>query len=120
MDVVLRGDAVNELLRMELLRMDGGSDERAHERLHNLVTAQFHVEHRLGVVNLLIGCAHTALISLPLWLRDMLDKAPLKSTVEDFFLVLDEGLHTRMLKLAHGTRPEIHHLLILIRHPVLL
>ena len=42
-DVVLAAESSDQLLRMKSLRRDGRPDECVHQRLHNLVTAEFHV-----------------------------------------------------------------------------
>ena len=45
-DVVLTAEALAQLLRVELARLGGSLDERIHQRLHNLITRQLHVERR--------------------------------------------------------------------------
>lgn len=96
------------------------TDERAHERLHDLVTTQLHVKHRLGVVNLLIRHFGTRTVSLALRFGDVVYQTTLKRTVENLLLMVYKRLDALMLQLTDCTNPEIHDLLVFIGHFLIL
>ena len=100
---------------MELLRADGSFDERLEQRLHNLITREFHVEHRLRVVYTLTAHRRAMSVSVACGRRNMVNERTLERAVQYVFLRLHEGVGALVLQSAYGAGTHIHHLLIVVR-----
>ena len=112
--LILAAEAADDLLGVEAVGIDGGVDQRLHQRLHELIATQLHIQHGLALIDLLVGEPGAAAVGLAhRWLY-VVDQTALKRAVENLPLVADEGLHTLMLQLVHGTSPHINHLLVLV------
>ena len=118
--VILAAEAADELFRVVVVGTAGGVDERLHERLHDLVTAQLHVEHRLTVVYLPHAQLLTAAVGIAHLRRYVVDEATLERAVQNLLFVVAERLGTLVLQLANDACTHIHNLLVLIAHALIL
>lgn len=116
MDVVLAAEPLDELLAMKFLGMHGSVDKCLHQRFHDLVTTQFHVEHGFALVDLGIGRLDTTLIGLAQRLAHVADEAALELAVEYLLLVLHKGVHAFVLQQSHHAGAHIHDLLVAVCH----
>src|SRR5574344_304190 len=116
MNIVLTAHSTYQLLRVISAGMKYCLGHLVHQCLHNLITRQFHVEHRFATVYLLHRHITAMLVGLSLPITDMLNKRPLEYSFEDKFLIVDEGLYTLVLQLTDGTSAHIYNHLILIGH----
>ena len=73
-DVVLTADTVDELTGVETVGIEDSLGHGLHERSHDLVTTQFHIQHGLATVDLLYRDLHTLLVGRTLCIVDMVDK----------------------------------------------
>ena len=74
--------------------MMGGLDEMRHQRLHDLITRQFHIEDRTALIDTFDGKRCTVLISLAGLRGDMIDERAFEGAVEKVVFVFDKHLHT--------------------------
>ena len=113
-DVILVAESLAQLFRVELLRAHGSLNQGVHERLHNLVTRQFHVQNGLGIVYALYAQLGTMTIGIAHRGRNMVDEASLERAVEYLALVLDECPCALVFKFSNGACTQIHHLLVIV------
>lgn len=114
LDFILAAEAAYDLLGVEAVGVDGGGDQRLHERLHQDVASQLHVQHGLALIDLLVGELRAAVVGLAHRRLHMVQQTALKRAVENLPLVADEGLHALMLQLVDRTGPHVYYLLVLI------
>ena len=58
-DIILTAEAADELLRMEFVWIDCGINQTFHQVLHDMVTAQFHIQNRFALIDTFLGYLST-------------------------------------------------------------
>ena len=94
--------------------MVGGLDEMFHQRCHNLITRQLHIEHRTALVDALDGKLGTVFVSLTGQRCNMVNERSFERGIEEFVFVFDKHFHAFTLQQSDGTCTHIHNLFIIV------
>ena len=101
---------------MELSRIDGSLNEVAHQRFHDFVTAQFHVEHHLGVVYFLERHLCASAVGIALQGADVVNQTSLEGAGKYLLLVVAEHFDALVLQFANHAGTHIDHAFVLVEH----
>ena len=85
-----------------------------HQRLHDLITRQLHIEDRTALIDTLDRKRCTVLVSLTRQWSDMVDKCPFEDAVEKIIFMFHKYLHAFILQQTDDTGTHINHLFIII------
>ena len=113
-DVVLARHTADEVFGVEPLGMNGRPYELLHQRLDDLITGEFDIEHRTAFVNASDGKVATTLVGFFLLLADMVDKTLSECPSENLILMVDENAYAFIFQFADHAGSQVDNLFIVV------